>query len=249
MRIKLSQKKISPAEFYDKTAPIYDARHKNPYTEHIRSLEKKLLRKFAHGRILDIGCGTGFHLEFLEKMNKEMENKSKDKQKNELYGIDVSDEMLKIASKKLKNSALMSASAEKLPFPDERFDTVLCVFMVLNMCDYEKVMQEIYRVLKHGGYAILSIASIWDNYGKLQKKVRIEKQNLYLRLFRKSEIEGLFAKNRLRVLYFNSAFRSLKPKWGDFSTSKGKELNLLLEEKNISADRGAVYFYVLEKIQ
>lgn len=48
---------------------------------------------------------------------------------------------------------LLSGNAEHLPFPHNAFDTVVFCDM-LAYCNKEKVVNEIFRVLKPGGYAI-----------------------------------------------------------------------------------------------
>ena len=47
---------------YNKLADTYDFRSNNPTTLLVRKKENKLIEKFAEGRVLDFGCGTGYHL-------------------------------------------------------------------------------------------------------------------------------------------------------------------------------------------
>ena len=103
--------------FYDTTAEKYDERHSNVRTKYMRSIENKLIKKFAAGKILDIGCGTGQHLKYGG------------------IGMDISAGMLRHAKKK-GFSNLVQAKAEDLPFRDNCFDSVLCMFTVLNPVSY-----------------------------------------------------------------------------------------------------------------
>ena len=68
---------------YDKTAIIYDLRGGNPYTERVRGREAQMIAKHARGRVLDAGCGTGYHLRAL----------------GDVVGMDISEEMVKLARK------------------------------------------------------------------------------------------------------------------------------------------------------
>lgn len=65
-------------------------------------------------RILDIGCGTGEQLAMLKQAG------------GEVYGIDLSRPMLKIAGEKLGGAAALSiADAIEIPFSDGAFDLVI----------------------------------------------------------------------------------------------------------------------------
>jgi ubiquinone/menaquinone biosynthesis C-methylase UbiE len=76
---------------YRKTADVYDIRHNSPTTERVRTLEKALVMKYAKGRTLDVGCGTGYHLDLVEDItgldpSREMLEKAKEKGKPLVLG-------------------------------------------------------------------------------------------------------------------------------------------------------------------
>jgi ubiquinone/menaquinone biosynthesis C-methylase UbiE len=225
-------------QLYNKTAHRYDLRQENPWTGIVRAKETGLIDEHAAGKVLDIGCGNGFHLNYLSK-----------KSQKGLFGIDVSSGMLRKAAEN-PSLCLSASSAEKLPFPDESFDTALCMLMVLNMCDYEAATKEMARVLRKGGLAILSVASIWDNNGKNVKNTRIENFRLKLNLFEKSDLEHAFSEAGLKMLEFDSLFRNpkTKPKWGNFAALTEEQLELLKNERSQHPEVGAVYFIIAEKL-
>jgi ubiquinone/menaquinone biosynthesis C-methylase UbiE len=216
--------------FYNRTAANYDLRQRNPWTQAVREAELGLIKKHAKGKVLDIGCGTGFHLSWMEK------NKGLWK---DLAGCDASKKMLEEARKSL-SSPLVECAAERLQFPDGSFDTALCLFMVLNVCDHRKALAEMKRVLKPGGTALLSVASVWDSdEHKPRKVVRIDKGRLVLRLFDRGllkEIERL----GFSVVGFDSLFRANRPRWGDWKSKVAEDLSQPVE-------RGAVWLLALEK--
>lgn len=230
--------------FYDTTAEKYDQRHSNVRTKYMRSIENKLIKKFAKGRILDIGCGTGQHLKYGN------------------IGVDISAEML-LEAKRKGCSMLVQSKAEELPFRDNSFDSILCIFTVLNLCDYVKAVSEIRRVLKKNGIAIVSAASIWDhakdnffkrvfsNRKSHVLKMRIEKFRFNFFTFSKKDLINLFDKFRLR--HFYGTYIIAKPYWGWHrdSTSAAKiklrivfALEKLLQPFNKAA---RMYFAVFEK--
>jgi len=68
---------------------------------------------------------------------------------------------------------------------------VFCFFAVLNMCDSDRAVREMSRVLKPGGCALVSLSSVND-----KRQFRISRQRVELKkLFTKAELIGLFEKN------------------------------------------------------
>lgn len=227
---------MNSKEFYDLIAKKYDSRHENATTRYIRKVEKNFIKN-ASGLILDIGCGTGYHL---------TENS---------IGIDPSIEMLKEA----KSSKVMQANAEDLPFHDNSFDSILCLFTVLNLCDYNKVIKEMNRVLKKDGLVFLSVTSVWDRVNKplikrfgnpvpRMKNVRIENYRLRFHLFNKKELVELFKSNGFRLERFHGIFILQKPYWGWFREFSLFERIKLKAERVLPKKAARMYFAVFRKI-
>ncbi|HAL45872.1 MAG: hypothetical protein A2Y12_14595 [Planctomycetes bacterium GWF2_42_9] len=80
-------------------------------------------------------------------------------------GIDVSNEMLAIAKKKLgvRKVDLKQAPAEQIPFPDNHFDVVTCAFGVRNFSRLEAGIKEMLRVLKPNGKLLILEFSLPPN--------------------------------------------------------------------------------------
>jgi ubiquinone/menaquinone biosynthesis C-methylase UbiE len=99
-------------------------------------------------KVLEIGCGTGT----LTIAAKERAGVN-----GEVVGIDIAPEMIAAAVRKSARKGIavsfQDGSIEKIPFPDGRFDTVLCSFMIFHMPEdiRQKGIPEIFRVLKSGG--------------------------------------------------------------------------------------------------
>jgi len=99
--------------------------------------------------VLDLCCGTADWTIMLAKRFFH----------SKITGLDFSSEMLKIAQQKVgqsgvSNVTLESGDAMNLRFPDASFDVVTIGFGLRNVPDANKVLQEIYRVLKPGGQLI-----------------------------------------------------------------------------------------------
>lgn len=142
--------------------------HKNvPADWYARSIKENLLQRFWHttrfkevgemvsvtrGKILDIGCADG-------TFTKVILEKSKAKK---IIAIDVLSSSIAFAKKRFARSEKLSfkiADAHELPFNSKEFDGVFCLEALEHVEDPKKVVSEIYRVLKPGGYAIVLVPS------------------------------------------------------------------------------------------
>lgn len=79
----------------------------------------------------------------------------------EAHGIDMSKKMLQEANRKIQIKNLQGkaqvqvANAEDLPFEKESFDLTTIAFGIRNLPDYEQGIQEMFRILKLGGRALI----------------------------------------------------------------------------------------------
>lgn len=143
--------------------------------------------------IVDVGCGEGYYTSEISKVNN-----------FEIFGIDISKDALKYASKSVKNSSFAVASAFSLPFAENSADCVLSVFA-------PSAYEEFYRVLKSDGKLIKAIPlenHLWELKCALYKepyKNKPEKRNdelfelvsqkeikYKIKLTDKEDIENLF---------------------------------------------------------
>jgi ubiquinone/menaquinone biosynthesis C-methylase UbiE len=94
-----------------------------------------LLKKYIVGKnVLDIGCGSGLYVDFL---NREGYSAS---------GVDFVEEFIKEARKNKKGQFFIS-NAQKLPFKNSEFETVI-LFDILEHGDDGKILKEAKRVSK-----------------------------------------------------------------------------------------------------
>ena len=80
---------------------------------------------------------------------------------NEITGVDISNKMLEVGKRKILSMGLADSihlewgDSENLQFEDNTFDGVTVAFGVRNFGDLQKGMEEIYRVIRPGGKAII----------------------------------------------------------------------------------------------
>jgi len=98
-------------------------------------------------KVLEIGCGLGRWYMILRNNFKNLE----------YYGIDISEEMIKVAKRLTKYERFYVMSASKLEFPDNYFDVVFSITVLhhIPFKEKEKAIKEMIRVTKKGGYIII----------------------------------------------------------------------------------------------
>lgn len=99
-------------------------------------------------RLLDVGCGDGVIAYFV-----------KDKVK-ELYGIDNSKQALLEAKNVGIRTKLVNLDTQKIPYAANFFDAVTCFDVIEHVYDPQKLVDNIYSVLKKQGTLILSTPNI-----------------------------------------------------------------------------------------
>ena len=136
------------AELFDAMAPTYD--ELEPWYEHLYDVLHTILRDTigraptATARALDAGCGTGFQSALLAELGWQT------------YGVDVSAGLLAVAQRRQPGSSLALGSVEALPYPDARFDAIVCCGSTLSFVDDPaRAVAELSRVLRPGGRVLL----------------------------------------------------------------------------------------------
>ena len=95
--------------------------------------------------ILDLGCGKGATIKYLF-----------DNYNIRAKGLDISENLVKEAEAINKDSEIVVSSGENIPFYKDFFDGVFAECTLSLMSNLEKTIGEVYRVIKHGGYFIIS---------------------------------------------------------------------------------------------
>lgn len=129
---------------------FFDVIRKNRYESYAPWLLKTFnFEQYKDKKVLEVGVGVGTdHLELA-------------KAGAMLTGIDITPKSIELTKKNLElhgyKSNLLIADAEDLPFEDNSFDVVYSFGVLHHTPDTQKAIDEIWRVLKSDGKAIISL--------------------------------------------------------------------------------------------
>ena len=157
--------------------------------------------------ILDVGCGIGHYVfELATKFD------------CKVYGVDIDADDIELASRMAENTHTANAVFSvgdilHLEFPDEMFDKVLLSQVIERVRDDENALQELYRILKPGGYLILltRYVDIMQEYAKQEFKI-------YKHAKKQLDVEGGRVRNgysfeRLSEILNNAGFEIVDYKY------------------------------------
>ena len=130
---------------YRNYAGIYD-RLFDSMNKGLKLVGIRMFRPSKGMNILDVGCGTGSHLELYQRYQ------------CNLFGIDLSPSMLEVARERLGDSAQLDlGDATEMTYEDDKFDLVISMLSLHEMSPETRlaVLNEIKRVLKSDGRILL----------------------------------------------------------------------------------------------
>jgi ubiquinone/menaquinone biosynthesis C-methylase UbiE len=143
MAVKFTSQEIS--QKYNRFAHWYDWLEGIPDLLGVRRLRRRLLGR-ASGRVLEVAVGTGKNLQFYPSDYR-------------ITALDLSSEMLNVARKRAAKLSMdipfLLGDAERLPFADESFDTVVSSLSTCTFPNPVAALQEMARVCRTEGKILL----------------------------------------------------------------------------------------------
>jgi ubiquinone/menaquinone biosynthesis C-methylase UbiE len=129
----------------------------NKEKDKVKRLERFLDKHVKKGLVLDLGCGTGYFTAYLNK-------------KSLVVGVDKNKHTVRRAVKRYRVPFLVS-DALNLPFKADVFDTVLCMFLLIQVFHMVKLMKQIKRVIKPKGMLIVVEPNAYNPYVLLKQTI------------------------------------------------------------------------------
>lgn len=109
----------------------------------IRKQREKVVPR-AHGRVLEIGIGSGLNLQHYDK-----------RRVDALIGLDPSPELRRLAERRARAAKIevewLGLEAERIPLDDESIDSIVVTYTLCTISDTAAALAEMRRVLKPGG--------------------------------------------------------------------------------------------------
>ena len=180
---------------------------------------EKLSKEWKPGKVLDIGCGNCRNLFPFAFAG------------FECSGMDFSSKMVEIAKENCKRNNvkvnLEIADADKLPYKNSSFDFVISLAVLHHLDTHEKrlkAIEEIKRVLKPGGKALITV---WN---KLQWKFVFKPKDIYVPWNRKG-MEYLRYYHFFTHWEFIRLAKEAGLKINKSSPPLGKNLQLIVEKR------------------
>lgn len=205
----------------DYVATTYNPRAQNYVSSQVHAfgpdLEqiKQLLSNQSKATVLDLGCGGGHVSYCAAPLVKE------------IIACDISQKMLDAVQqtateKSLYNIITQKSSAESLPFLDQQFDWVISRFSSHHWHDLAQGINEIKRVLKADGTAIIidTIAPLDKTTDSFLQTIELLRDHSHVRNYNLAEYSNLFSIYGLNLtsitqryldLEFNSWINRTKP--------------------------------------
>jgi len=151
---------------FNLVAEYYDEYYNSEFGRKVDAVEKRLVKKYIEQipikNALEVGCGTGHWTEFF--INNGFE----------ITGIDISENMINIARKKnLKDVKFEIINIEDAPYPDNSFDNIFAITSLEFVDNRQKAIEQIYRILKPGGYLLIGCLNQNSFIGKTKQSNKV----------------------------------------------------------------------------
>jgi len=124
------------------------------YESHIHNLfvlTAKHLSSFKPLNILDVGCADGSRTLRMAKYFMIPTTRT--------YGLDINKTYID-QCRNLFHVEMVDLEIDRIPYEDEKFDLVVCNQVLEHLKNYNKVLEEIIRVTKPGGYIMIGIPNL-----------------------------------------------------------------------------------------
>lgn len=221
--IKIYQKEEISRDFDKKRDEFLFQKYKHKIeSDFLKETIKKINREKV--KILDVACGTGRMLNEIFSIQKEIE----------YIGLDTSEEMTKILKRRAKEMEVSKrvklniGDATDMPFEDNTFDISYTYHLTWHLPQelQIKIIKEMIRVTKKGGYVLFDVLNsgfLWEKIKKLLGKKQTEgiykinihdlKKILFEKEYEIEKLNDFPIKNSLlyNLLNIINSFRSVFP--------------------------------------
>jgi ubiquinone/menaquinone biosynthesis C-methylase UbiE len=160
------------------------------------------------GRILDVGCGGGYFTHAISGLGSP----------REVFGIDISENAIQQARSDYPGINFSVGEITSLEFQEEFFEAIFAIEVLEHIMDVGLALKELNRVLKKGGYLVITTTDF-----NLLKRVLIAlfffdkyfyPTNPHIRFFDKNTLSSILEKNGFSVFRYkwHGSYFGIMPK-------------------------------------
>jgi ubiquinone/menaquinone biosynthesis C-methylase UbiE len=186
------------------------------YDEFSRQYRLKDIKEYAHlatdhvsngGSVLEIATGPGYFCIELAKLGDFI-----------ITGLDISNDLIQIARSNAQQAGVkvdfLQGNASNLQFPDTSFDFIFCSWAIKNFREPQKVLNEMYRVLKPGGTALiidLNHDAASQEWNKYSSSLGLKGMTaLFMKLAFRIQRSGAYSKSKFVELIRSTPFQKVE---------------------------------------
>lgn len=149
-----------------------------------------LLKKFARGKCLDIGFGSGIYTKHLLDLG------------HTVSGVDNQESFVEAATKKYPQVSFIVGNATELPFRNQEFQTAI-VFDILEHLDDVRALREISRVAKRIIFSVpLENQGILLSYGLSHAHYL---DHTHIRVYSIDRLRKLLSSKHYKIIYLHES--------------------------------------------
>ena len=154
-------------------------------------------RFIKKGRILDIGCATGFFLEAAKRKGWDVS------------GVEISPYSAAIAQERFGKDRVFSGPLEAASYKDGFFDVVFMSDLVEHVKDLDLFLKEVFRIVKAGGIIAIVTPNIESLSYRIMRKLWPHLKMEHLYYFSPSTMKRLLEREGFNPVYMSAATKAL----------------------------------------
>lgn len=158
---------------------------------------KEIQKHVKKGKVLDIGCATGFFLEAAKKLGYEP------------FGIELSEYSSSLAKNKFGTSAIFHGKLEDCDFTAETFDVITMFDLIEHVRVPAETLAHAARLLKPGGIIMITTPDNKSLSSKVMGKkwTHYKKEHFYY--FDRHSLNYIAKKNKLELIHSENSEKAL----------------------------------------
>lgn len=224
---------------YSQLVPYYELIEGRDWQTEIR-LIASILRNHGSKSLVDLGCGTGYHVRALTKLG------------FRATGIDISKQNIRFARKKAEEENTRPSFVVGSYYeyrPRGKFDVALCLNWSIPVRDVEvkRFLDNTYSLLRPGGLLIFDFERIsqiaWNDVGKAIAESWAQGRNLIARVSVGQIVSNVLYSSDVYIIYSKFSERILPNERSRYETAK------MSKHVQIYVDSSCVRFFSMSEIR